>query len=299
LASTWMRALICRGEQVNSRAHAERPVSVCAELKTALAEDRATSGPCRASCKRCSRRSRSITKWAASGLAYGHNSRTGSRQFFLSSDRTSPLETKPRCQSRQAQAEINVTDRGFRIDVVKRVPGRGLRETCAERPWSAPPISLPGTSCRQSTRFEMPERLRWAEFQRPSTSRASEQRAANAGETSRSTSRAPSPTISRSSQPYAASELRDHCSVGDRAGESYSCPLRLGCFDWSALTPWSAASAAPAFTPSGLQRCVGGLPQTRPMSAQPTQRPLGPRYPGPPRQPQPLHASATATHRKR
>ncbi len=43
---------------------------------------------------------------------------------------------------------------------------------------------------------------------------------------------------------------------------------------------------------------LGGSPHVRPISAQPTQRPFGPRYPGPPRQPQPLHACASASGHK-
>jgi len=51
----------------------------------------------------------------------------------------------------------------------------------------------------------------------------------------------------------------------------------LGCLDSIALTPNFAASAAPAFGPSGVQRVSGGLPHLLPISAQPTQRPSGAR----------------------
>jgi hypothetical protein len=47
--------------------------------------------------------------------------------------------------------------------------------------------------------------------------------------------------------------------------------------------PSPAASFARGFDCSGVQRDVGGFPQTRPISAQPTHFPFGPRYPGPPR----------------
>jgi hypothetical protein len=53
-----------------------------------------------------------------------------------------------------------------------------------------------------------------------------------------------------------------------------------------AFCPWSAATSAPAATFSAVHLVVGGFPHVRPISAHPTHRPEGPRYPGPPRVPQ-------------
>lgn len=85
----------------------------------------------------------------------------------------------------------------------------------------------------------------------------------------------------------------------DRPGRSlHFGPPGFGLPASIALAPSFAASSAPAFGPSGAHRVLGGSPHVRPISDQPTQRPFGPRYPGPPRQPQPLHACASASGHK-
>ena len=89
----------------------------------------------------------------------------------------------------------------------------------------------------------------------------------------------------------------DHGQPYQRRNEyrqSHFAPLAFGLPASITFAPNFAAFSAPAFGRSGLQCFVGGSPQVRPISAHPTQRPSGPRYPGPPRQPHPLHTSAEA-----
>jgi hypothetical protein len=65
-----------------------------------------------------------------------------------------------------------------------------------------------------------------------------------------------------------------------------------GFLELRAFTPCSAATPAPEFVISAVQRVVGGEPQTLPMFFPTNAFTSGPLYPGPPRHPQPEQANA-------